>query len=55
MSDKNKMSKIGKIISSCTLVLGGGLVLGGIFLSKKYKKYYEFKEICDKIKKELLG
>ncbi len=50
MTDKSKMSRLGKIISSCSLVLGGGLLLGGLFMKNKYKNYLEFKDICNKLK-----
>lgn len=46
MTEKVKISNLGKIIANCSLVLGAGILLGGIFLKKKYKTFLEFKEIC---------
>lgn len=53
MVEKDKMSRIGKIISSCSLILGGGVLLGGLFMKKKYKSFLEFKEICKNLNNAL--
>jgi hypothetical protein len=42
MSNNQKGVSLTKIITSASLVLGGGMILGGLFLRKKYKTYLEF-------------